>query len=397
MPAKPDWVNAGTTSPSKPTSAGDRHSGGEAILDLSKADLERVVSELDEPPFRARQLWSALYHSLAPSFDDMTALAVSLRCKLRDRFTIDTLQTAVHDRSADGSTDKLLFRLRDGELIETVLMRYAADGHRKHRKTVCVSTQAGCALGCTFCATGQQGFRRQLTAGEIVAQVIHLERLARGEDDAEIAAGSRSRGERQGVTNVVFMGMGEPLANYDNTMAAIRVLNDEQGLHIGARHITVSTVGLPPQILQLAAEDLQINLAVSLHAPDNRTRSETMPINARYPIEQVLDACREYIERTKRRIFFEYVLLHGQNDSVGQAAALGRLLQGMLCHVNLIPVNPTGEGPYPRPRRETGAEFQAALWRHGVPSTVRMEKGIDINAGCGQLRARALAPEELPE
>jgi len=372
-----------------PATAG-RNAAHGAILDLSKAELEAVVAELGEPPFRARQLWSALYRSLSPSFDDMTTLAGSLREKLREKFAIDALQTALHDISKDRSTDKLLFRLRDGELIETVLMRYAADGHRKHRKTVCVSTQAGCALGCTFCATGQQGFRRQLTAGEIVAQVMHVERLARAEDEAEIAAGTRSRGERQGVTNVVFMGMGEPLANYDNTMAAIRVLNDEQGLHIGARHITVSTVGLSPQIRQLAGEDLQINLAVSLHAPDNHTRSQTMPINARYPIEDVLEACREYIRHTKRRIFFEYVLLSGQNDSVAQAAALGRRLQGMLCHVNLIPVNPTGEGPYPRPRRETAAEFQAALTRHGVPSTVRMEKGIDINAGCGQLRARAL-------
>jgi 23S rRNA (adenine2503-C2)-methyltransferase len=385
-----------STSPVRTPAALDSGAAHRAILDLSKAELERVVAELGEPPFRARQLWSALYHSLAPSFDDMTNLAGSLRTKLRDRFAIDALETALHDVSKDGSTDKLLFRLRDGELIETVLMRYAADGHRKHRKTVCVSTQAGCALGCTFCATGQQGFRRQLTSGEIVAQVMHVERLARAEDEAEIAAGTRSRGERQGVTNVVFMGMGEPLANYDNTMAAIRVLNDEQGMHVGARHITVSTVGLSPQILQLADEDLQINLAVSLHAPDNRTRAQTMPINARYPIEDVLEACREYIRRTKRRIFFEYVLLSGQNDSVAQAAALGRRLQGMLCHVNLIPVNPTGEGPYPRPRRETAAEFQAVLTRHGVPSTVRMEMGIDINAGCGQLRARALADSITP-
>ncbi len=346
--------------------------------------------ELDEPPFRAKQLWAALYRTLSPSFDDMTTLAKSLRQKLSERYQVGELAVARHERSADASTDKLLFRLRDGELIETVLMRYAPDGHRKARKTVCVSTQAGCALGCTFCATGQQGFRRQLTVGEIVAQVIEMERLARAEDESEIAAGTRTRGERQGITNVVFMGMGEPLANYDNSMAAVRVLNDDAGLHIGARHITLSTVGLPPQILQLADEDLQINLAVSLHAPDDRTRSETMPINARYPLDQLLDACRGYIQRTKRRIFFEYVLLQGQNDSVAHAAKLGRLLQGMLCHVNLIPVNPTGDGPFRRPQRENAAEFQAVLERHGVPSTVRIEKGIDINAGCGQLRARAL-------
>jgi 23S rRNA (adenine2503-C2)-methyltransferase len=361
------------------------------LLDCSKEELERLVVGLGEPAFRARQLWSALYSTLTPDFAHMTALAVSLRRKLAESYTVCDAQVAVHQRSRDGSTDKLLFRLGDGELIETVLMRYPADGHRKARKTACVSTQAGCALGCTFCATGQQGFRRQLSSGEIVAQVVHLERLARAEDEAEMATGRRARGERQGVTNVVFMGMGEPLANYDNTMAAVRVLNDDQGLHIGARHITVSTVGLPPQIARLAGEDLQINLAVSLHAADDRTRCETMPINSRYPIGELLDACRAYVGRTKRRIFFEYVLLRGQNDSTAQAAKLGRLLQGLLCHVNLIPVNPTGGGPYARPRREAGAAFQETLARHGVPSTVRMEKGIDINAGCGQLRARALA------
>ncbi len=361
-----------------------------SILELSKAELDALVSELGEPPFRARQLWAALYRSLAPSFDDMTTLAKSLRHKLAASHTVGQMQVARHERSKDASTDKLLFQLGDGELIETVLMRYVADDHRKARKTVCVSTQAGCALGCTFCATGQQGFRRQLTVGEIVGQVIEMERLARAEDEEEITAGTRSRGERQGVTNVVFMGMGEPLANYDNCLAAIRVLNDDAGLHIGARHITLSTVGLPPQIRQLADEDLQINLAVSLHAPDNRTRSATMPINERYPIEDLISTCREYVRLTKRRIFFEYVLLQGQNDTVTHAAKLGRLLQGMLCHVNLIPVNPTTDGPYERPQRQSSAEFQETLARHGVPSTVRMEKGIDINAGCGQLRARAL-------
>ncbi len=361
-----------------------------SILDFGKEDLEKLVVELGEPAYRARQVWKSLYGSLAPSFADMTTLAKSLRGKLEQAYTVSDIETAVHDRSRDASTDKLLFRLRDGELIETVLMRYAADDHRKSRKTVCVSTQAGCALGCTFCATGQQGFRRQLSSGEIVAQVIEMERLARAEDDAEIAAGRRTRGERQGVTNVVFMGMGEPLANYDNTLAAVRVLNDEQGLHIGARHITISTVGLPRQIERLAGEDLQVNLAVSLHAADDRTRAETMPINRRHPIGELLEACRAYVDRTKRRIFFEYVLLRDQNDSTAQAAKLGRLLQGMLCHVNLIPVNPTGAGPYARPQRETSAAFQETLARHGVPSTVRTEKGIDINAGCGQLRARAL-------
>ena len=361
-----------------------------SILDLSKGEIDDLMLELGEPAFRARQLWSAVYRSLTPSFDDMTNLARSLRGKLKGRFAIGNATPCLETHSRDGSTDKTLFRLDDGELIETVLMRYAADGHRKARKTVCISTQAGCALGCTFCATGQQGFRRQLTVAEIVGQVIHMERLARSEDQSEIDRGVRGAGDRQGITNVVFMGMGEPLANYENSIRAARVLNDDQGLHIGARHITISTVGLPQQIVQLAGEEIQINLAVSLHAPDNATRSETMPINARHPIEEVIEACRDYIARTNRRVFFEYVLLSGQNDSPGHAAKLAKLLRGLLCHVNLIPVNPTGDGPYRKPRRQTASAFQEGLTRFGVPSTVRMEKGIDINAGCGQLRDRAL-------
>lgn len=361
-----------------------------SIFDLSRSEIDALVEALDEPRFRAAQLWAAVYRSLVPSFGDMSTLARALRHKLAERFAIDPGVPVLQTRSRDGSTDKIVFRLADGELIETVLMRYEPDGHRRGRKTVCVSTQAGCALGCTFCATGQQGFRRQLSVGEIVAQVVHMERLARAEDDAEIAAGRRHRGERQGVTNVVFMGMGEPLANYDNSLAAARVLNDEQGLHIGARHITLSTVGLPNQIRRLAGESLQLNLAVSLHAADDATRSETMPINARHPLAEVLEACRHYVARTNRKIFFEYVLLSGQNDSAEHARRLGRLLRDMLCHVNLIPVNPTRAGPYPRPARRAGAEFQRQLEQFGVPSTVRMERGIDINAGCGQLRARVL-------
>ncbi|MDA0676416.1 MAG: 23S rRNA (adenine(2503)-C(2))-methyltransferase RlmN [Chloroflexi bacterium] len=362
--------------------------GKPSILDLPRSEFDELVAELGEPPYRARQLWRALYFEVRESFDDITSLPKGFREKLNERFCVSPLEKVIHLESKDGSTDKVLFKLQDGELIETVLMRYEPDDHRKNRRTVCVSTQAGCALGCTFCATGQQGFRRQLTVGEIVAQVIYMERIARAEDDREIAAGIRGKGERQGVTNVVYMGMGEPLANYDRTVASIRTLNDEQGLHIGVRHITVSTVGLVPQILRLAGEDLQLNLAVSLHAPDNATRSETMPVNRRYPVEQLIDACKKYVEKTNRRIFFEYVLLHGQNDLTSHADALGRLLKGMLCHVNLIPVNPTNDGPYGRPTREHRAAFQQKLKEYGVPSTIRMEKGIDINAGCGQLRAR---------
>lgn len=367
-----------------------------SILDLSRSDLEReIVDSFGQSRYRAKQIWQAIHRECIADFDAITTLPKPLRSQLSERFTVDPLQKVMHLTSADGSTDKALFRLPDGELIETVLMRYTADGHRKARKTVCVSTQAGCALGCTFCATGQQGFRRQLSVGEIVAQTIFMQRIAMAEDRAEVESRQRDLGSIQGVTNVVFMGMGEPLANYDNSMAAIRAINDANGLAVGARHITLSTVGLAPQIVQLASENIQINLAVSLHAPDDETRSETMPINRRYPISVLLDACRRYVEITDRRIFFEYVLLKGQNDTIGHARKLGRLLAGLLCHVNLIPVNPTSDGPYQRTSRDDAELFQIELLRFGVPSTVRIEKGIDIDAGCGQLRERAIDAEDL--
>ncbi len=359
------------------------------ILDLSRSELEReVVDSFGQSRFRAKQIWQAIHRECIADFDQITTLPKPLRQELASRYIADPLETVTHLTSADGSTDKALFRLPDGELIETVLMRYTADSHRKARKTVCVSTQAGCALGCTFCATGQQGFRRQLTTGEIIAQIIFMQRIAMAEDRAEVEHGHRDLGSIQGVTNVVFMGMGEPLANYDNTLSAVRAINDANGLAVGARHITLSTVGLVPQILRLAEEDIQINLAVSLHAADDATRSETMPINRRYPMSALLDACRRYVEKTDRRIFFEYVLLKGQNDRIEQARKLGNLLTGMLCHVNLIPVNPTSDGPYQRTSRDDAELFQIELRRFGVPSTVRIEKGIDIDAGCGQLRAR---------
>jgi len=361
-----------------------------SILDLSRDRLTSTLIEMGEKKFRADQVWRAIYHETLSSFDEMSTLSKPFREKLKDTYTFSVLEQAMFLTSADKTTSKALYKLHDGELIETVLMRYETDGHRRNRKTACISTQAGCALGCTFCATGQQGFRRNLTVGEIVAQVIEMQRLARAEDEAQMDEGKRSKGDIQGVTNVVFMGMGEPLANYRNVIAAIRVLNDGQGLNIGARHITVSTVGLVPQILQMIEEELQINLAISLHAPDNATRSQTMPINKRYPVEELIRACHKYADATGRRIFFEYVLLKEQNDSVEQAQKLGRLLNGLHCHVNLIPVNPTKEGPFERTDLTAAKDFQGGLKQYGIPSTIRMEKGIDINAGCGQLRERAI-------
>ena len=361
-----------------------------SILELSRDELTKAMLGMGEKKFRAVQLWRSIYNETSESFEDMSTLSKTFRGALSKKFSISSLEQAMFLTSDDNTTSKALYRLHDGELIETVMMRYETDGHRRNRKTACISTQAGCALGCTFCATGQQGLRRNLTVGEIVAQVIEMQRIAYAEDESQVETGKRTKGELQGVTNVVFMGMGEPLANYDNTMAAIRVLNDDQGLNIGARHITVSTVGLIPQILQLAEEELQINLAISLHAPDNNTRSQTMPINKRYPVQDLIRACHKYADKTKRRIFFEYVLLKEQNDSVEQAQKLGRLLNGLHCHVNLIPVNPTMEGPFERTDLAAAKDFQGGLKQYGIPSTIRMEKGIDINAGCGQLRERAI-------
>jgi 23S rRNA (adenine2503-C2)-methyltransferase len=361
-----------------------------SILELSRDRLTATLIELGEKKFRAEQVWRSIYYEAAASFDDMSTLSKPFRKSLSEQYSISSLKQVMFLTSADKSTSKALYKLRDGELIETVLMRYESDGHRRNRKTACISTQAGCALGCTFCATGQQGFRRNLTVGEIVAQVIEMQRIAYAEDEVQMEQGKRTKGELQGVTNVVFMGMGEPLANYRNVVTAIRVLNDNQGLNIGARHITLSTVGLIPQILQLAEEELQINLAISLHAPDNATRSQTMPINQRYPVEDLIRACHKYANATGRRIFFEYVLLKEQNDSMEQAQKLGRLLNGLHCHVNLIPVNPTKLGPFDRTDMGAAKDFQGGLKQYGIPSTVRMEKGIDINAGCGQLRERAI-------
>ncbi|GIT58818.1 MAG: hypothetical protein Ct9H300mP19_07660 [Dehalococcoidia bacterium] len=274
-----------------------------SILELTRQNLTDSILEMGEKKFRSDQLWRSLYHDVSNSFEDMSTLSKSFRKSLREKYSISTLKEVMALTSSDRTTSKSLYRLCDGELIETVMMRYESDGHRRNRKTACISTQAGCALGCTFCATGQQGFRRNLTVGEIVAQVIEMQRVAIAEDLAQIDGGQRTKGEVQGVTNVVFMGMGEPLANYKNTISAIRVLNDGQGLNIGARHITVSPVGLIPEILKLADEDLQINLAISLPAPGNATRSQTMPVNKRYPVEELINACHKYAVRQSVEFF----------------------------------------------------------------------------------------------
>jgi len=268
-------------------------------------------------------------------------------------------------KSNDHETEKILFQLHDQKAIETVLMKY------DQRRTLCISTQAGCAMGCVFCATGQMGFQRHLSVGEIVEQVLFFARQLKTE------------GEK--VTNIVLMGMGEPFHNYEATMDAIDRLGDPTGFGLGARRFTISTVGLVPMIKRFADEKRQVNLAISLHAVDDSERSSLMPVNKKYPIEAIIDACHYYIEKTNRRITFEWALIAGKNDSVKTAQKLATLLKGLLCHVNAIPLNPTSQSIYQASDREQTLKFQAILEKNGIPCTVRLRRGIDIQAGCGQL------------
>ncbi len=354
------------------------------LLGLTFDELRVWLMAQGEPAYRAQQLAEAIYHALAPSFEQMSALPTSLRDRLSGLATITSPHVSTSVAAKDGRTRKLLLELRDGRLIETVLMLYPASAEGRARATVCVSTQAGCAYGCTFCATGQMGFERHLTAGEIVAQVLYFARELR---ERPWIAPDGQRMDH--VTNLVFMGMGEPLHNYDNTLKALRILNMPEGLQIGARHMTVSTVGLVPGILRLAEEPLQVNLAISLHAPNNAMRLRTMPVTRKYPIEQALAAVRTYAERTGRQVTFEYVLLAGVNDADEHARELAQLLAPLkqLGHVNLIPVNKTSAG-YQPPSGERIRAFRERLRAGGVSSSVRAERGDDIAAACGQLRTR---------
>ena len=354
------------------------------LLGLTLEELAAWLAVRGQPAFRARQLAGWIYTSLAPDFAGMRTLPAALREQLDREATIVGPRVRTEVASKDGRTRKLLLELIDGRLVETVLMLYPATEEGRARATVCVSTQAGCAFGCTFCATGQMGFDRHLTAGEIVAQVVHFARELRANPWPAPDGTAIDR-----VTNLVFMGMGEPLHNYDNTLKALCILNMPEGLRIGARHMTVSTVGLVPGILRLADEPLQVNLAISLHAPNDAMRLRTMPVTRKYPIAAVLDACRAYVAKTNRQVTFEYVLLSGENDGEEHARELAALLSPLrqLCHVNLIPVNVTAAG-YRPPSGEAIRAFRDALWAGGVSNSVRAERGDDIAAACGQLRTR---------
>lgn len=336
------------------------------LLNLNKNDLREFVASLGEPTYRAAQIERWLYREFVTDFDAMTNLPNDLRARLRATARIGAPRAIAEHVSADGLTRKVLLALDDGQTIEAVLMLYPETA----RRTVCISTQVGCPIGCPFCATGQAGYVRNLTAGEIVAQVLHFARALRP----------------HALTNVVIMGMGEPLMNLDVTWQAIESLTDPARFGLGARRITVSTAGIVPGIERLARERLQINLAISFHAPDDALRDVLVPLNRKYPLREVMRAARAYAERTHRRVTFEYALMDGVNDSPEQARALARLLRGLLCHVNLIPLNPTSASPYRRSPEARVLAFEKVLRDAGVPTTLRVERGIEIAAGCGQLR-----------
>jgi 23S rRNA (adenine2503-C2)-methyltransferase len=300
----------------------------------------------------------------------MEALRPDLRARLEAETLLRPLEPVLSQRSADG-TQKFLLRLGDGQMVEAVLMPY------RDRYTACISTQVGCAMGCVFCATGQMGFARHLRPSEIVGQILYLLQAAAAE-------------ERE-LRNVVFMGMGEPLHNYDATMTAAAILTDDKGLALAPRHLTVSTVGLAPAIRRLADEDRPVNLAVSLHGATDAERRALVPVAKRWLLDELMAACRYYVAKRGRRIFFEWTLIAGENDTPEQAHALGRLLHGLDAHVNLIPLNPTGDYGGAPSEWQAIAEFKAILDSYGLPSTVRQRRGIDIDAGCGQLRKRAVS------
>jgi 23S rRNA (adenine2503-C2)-methyltransferase len=357
------------------------------LLSLTLPQLQQWFVERGEPPFRGKQLYGWLYQRLVTDFSAMTNLPQSLRSQLAQEASIGPMVVRSEQHSKDDRTRKILLELDDGKLIESVLMLYPPIGESSARATVCVSTQAGCAFGCTFCATGQMGFDRHLTAGEIVAQVLFFARELR--DAPWSAKGLPGSAPIDHITNIVLMGMGEPLHNYDNVLQALRILNSPDGFNLGARHMTVSTVGLVPAIRKLSQEPLQVNLAISLHAPTDELRGQTMPINKKYPLEELLAACKDYIAATGRQVTFEYVLLAGVNDTAAHAHLLGELLVPLkqFAHVNCIPVNATS-ADYKSPSGESIRAFRNILFEHGVSNSVRAERGDDIAAACGQLRTR---------
>lgn len=338
------------------------------FYDLPFDALQERLTEQGAPAYRAQQMFDWAYDKLVSGYDDMGNIPAELRESLSEDLPFRTMKPIREIVSDNGDTCKLLYQTFDGQFVETVLMFYP------DRVTVCVSCQVGCAVRCAFCATGLGGLTRNLSAGEIVQQTIDAARKAREQG-------------RQ-LTNLVMMGMGEPLQNYAETMKFVEVIHDPRGLNFGARRITISTSGIIPRIDALAEEPYQVNLAVSLHAPNNELRSQLVPINGRYPVEDLLAACDRFTEKTGRRISYEYALMNGINNSDEIARELGELLRGRLCHVNVIPFNPVDVLEFERPNQEMIERFASIVRESGVPTTVRYSRGVEIAAACGQLRAR---------
>ena len=344
----------------------------ESIYSLRPDELEQWLKEHGEKPFRAAQIYDWLYNKRVKTFEEMLNLSKGLREKLEANFVLTTLSTIVKQESKDG-TIKFLFQLQDGYSIETVLMRH------DYGNSICVTTQVGCRIGCTFCASTLGGLKRHLMAGEIVEQVVKVQQQL---DETN---------ER--VSSIVIMGIGEPFDNYDAMMNFLKIVNNDKGLNIGARHITVSTSGIVPKIYEFADEGMQINFAVSLHAPNQEARQKLMPIARAYKLDELLEAVRYYTKKTGRRVTFEYGLMSGENDSVEVAEELSALIKNIKCHVNLIPINYVPERDYIRTSRSKIFEFEKTLKKNGINVTIRREQGADIAAACGQLRAQERSEE----
>ena len=336
------------------------------IKEYNLEELKNEMEALGEKKYRAEQVFKWIYVDKVKEFDEMTNLSIELREKLKQNYTMCNFKILKKQESQDG-TKKYLFDVLDGNAIETVLMQY------HHGKTVCVSSQIGCKMGCKFCASTGIKFIRNLTSGEIVEQVLAVE---------------QDIGDK--ISNIVFMGIGEPFDNYDNVMQAIRIMNNQKGLNIGARHISISTSGIVPMIYKFADEDWQCTLSISLHATNDEKRSKMMPINNRYNIEELMEACKYYINKTNKRISFEYALAKDNNDNLDDAKGLVKLLKGMLCHVNLIPINKIENGKYTKSTNENIIKFRDYLNENGIVATIRRELGSDIDAACGQLRRKNL-------
>ena len=342
----------------------------ENIKDYNLNELEEKLILIGEKKYRAEQIFKWLYVEKVKEFDDMTNLSLELREKLKQNYTMCNYKILKKQESSDG-TKKYLFDVLDGNAIETVLMQY------NHGKTICVSSQIGCKMGCKFCASTGIKFARNLTAGEIVEQILAVEQDIKDK-----------------ISNVVFMGIGEPFDNYENVIKAVKIINNQKGLNIGARHISISTSGLVNRIYDFANEDLQCTLSISLHSTNNEKRSSMMPVNDVYPIEELMKACNYYIKKTNKRISFEYALAKDNNDNLEDAKQLVKLLKGMLCHVNLIPINKIENGAYTKSTNENIIKFRDYLNENGIVATIRRELGSDIDAACGQLRRKNLGNQE---